>query len=111
MRGHQGTHARSQGLVKVEGRIPNLVFGYGMAVGLGALALAQCFLHHLVFYITMRGGWNLRTATVGLVQKKLLRINAQVRMPRPSGDTFHAKGSARMSFTSITHQAARLINS
>ncbi|KAK3267686.1 hypothetical protein CYMTET_23772 [Cymbomonas tetramitiformis] len=48
--------------------------GAGLASCLAALALLQAVVHHKVFYVTMRAGWNLRIGVVGAVHSKLLRL-------------------------------------
>lgn len=68
-----------QGSVTFSSKQANLAYGYGLAVGLAALDFVQTFLHHKVFYITLREGWRLRTSVVGLMHKKILRLSSQVK--------------------------------
>ena len=53
-----------------------LASGWFPALGIIVSSLLQVIVHHILFYYTMRGGWNLRTATSGLIHKQLLTLSA-----------------------------------
>ena len=49
--------------------------GWALAAGLVLVSLSQAVVHHALYYYTMRGGWNVRTALTGLVHRKLMRVS------------------------------------
>ncbi|CAN0150351.1 unnamed protein product, partial [Phaeothamnion confervicola] len=42
-------------------------YGWAMALTLGGLGMVQTGIHHVLFYYTIRAGWNLKNATMGLI--------------------------------------------
>jgi ATP-binding cassette subfamily C (CFTR/MRP) protein 4 len=53
---------------------PDQVFGISVALIIGVLSFLQAHIHHKLYYFGMRGGWNLRLGTIGLIHKKVLRL-------------------------------------
>ena len=51
---------------------------HGVLLGIGLIvaSFAQAITHHLLYYETMKGGWNCRIALTGLIHKKLLRLHS-----------------------------------
>lgn len=48
---------------------------FGWAALLGGLSLVQCFVHHVLFFLTMRLGWNWKISTTGLIFDRLFKLN------------------------------------
>ena len=66
--------------------VNNLGPGLAAALGLALIALAQIFIHHQLYYFTMRGGWNARIACTALVHRKLLRTHSAALGGEDSND-------------------------
>ena len=62
-----------------------LGYGYGFAAGLALLDCAQLVLHHASFYVTIHEGGRLKTAVVGLVYRKILRLGSQWQSKASTG--------------------------
>ena len=50
-----------------------------------AVAFIQIFVHHALYFYTMRGGWNARMACSGLIHSKLLRLHCAEIQKASSG--------------------------
>ena len=59
----------------------------GVVLGLGLVlaSFLQALVHHLLYYETMKMGWNLRIAFTGLVHKKLLGLRGSFTQHTSSG--------------------------
>ena len=62
-----------------------LGYGYGFAAGLALLDCLQLVLHHASFYVTIHEGGRLKTAVVGLVYRKILRVGSQWQSQASTG--------------------------
>ncbi|KAG5176755.1 hypothetical protein JKP88DRAFT_265312 [Tribonema minus] len=51
-------------------------FGWTMAAAMGVDAIGQTLVHHILFYLSMRLGWNMKMAASGMVHAKVLRLGA-----------------------------------
>lgn len=52
---------------------------YGYAAGLSLCTIAIGVLHHIAFFAGQRVAWLLRSAAIGLIYRKALRLSVQVR--------------------------------
>ncbi len=59
--------------------------GYIWAGVITGLAILQTFVHHILFFITMRIGWNWRSATTALIYEGLFHINSAALQGTTSG--------------------------
>jgi ATP-binding cassette subfamily C (CFTR/MRP) protein 4 len=59
--------------------------GMYLAALLMFASFVQAVVHHFLYFLTMRGGWNTRTATSGLVHAKLLRLSSNALQANSSG--------------------------
>jgi ATP-binding cassette subfamily C (CFTR/MRP) protein 4 len=50
--------------------------GIALGCGLVLASFAQAVVHHLLYYTTMKSGWNCRIAFTGLIHNKLLRLHS-----------------------------------
>lgn len=48
--------------------------GLLLAMGLTLASLSQAVVHHVLYFVNMRMGWNLRTGMMGFLHHKLLRL-------------------------------------
>jgi ATP-binding cassette, subfamily C (CFTR/MRP), member 4 len=60
--------------------------GLGWAVGLMLVALVQIIVHHRLYYLTMMNGAKARIAISGVINRKLLKLNACSLMQTSSGN-------------------------
>jgi ABC-type multidrug transport system fused ATPase/permease subunit len=60
-------------------------YGYGFAVGLAMLDCVQLVLHHTSFYVAIHEGWRLKTAIVGVVYRKMLRLGSRAAAAGQTG--------------------------
>eukprot|EP00056_Hartaetosiga_gracilis_P018850 m.12141 g.12141 ORF g.12141 m.12141 type:complete len:1358 (-) comp7126_c0_seq2:2775-6848(-) len=49
--------------------------GIVIALFIGVVSVYQTLVHHVLYYFTMRLGWNLRIGMIGLIHQKLLTLN------------------------------------
>jgi ATP-binding cassette subfamily C (CFTR/MRP) protein 4 len=59
--------------------------GGGFAAGLIVCSFLQAIVHHQLYYFTMRGGFNTRTALTGLVHAKLTQLSNSALLKASSG--------------------------
>lgn len=59
--------------------------GVGLAFALIATSFYQAVVHHLLYFQTMRLGWNVRTGFTGLVHDKLLKVSGSTLQRIGSG--------------------------
>lgn len=59
----------------------------GILLGLGLVlaSFLQAVVHHILYYTTMKGGWNSRIAFTGLLHNKLLRLHSSYTTHVSSG--------------------------
>ena len=56
--------------------VRNLNVGLLISFGLASIAFVQIYVHHLLYFYTMRGGWNARLSCTALIHRKLLRVHS-----------------------------------
>lgn len=61
-------------IIWLQDRSANVRDGLLLAMGLMLVSLAQAVVHHALYFITMRMGWNLRIGMSGVLHWKLLRL-------------------------------------
>lgn len=57
-------------------KVNSLTTGLGISFGLTLIAFLQIYIHHLLYFYTMRGGWNARLACTSLIHRKLLKVHS-----------------------------------
>ena len=57
-------------------QILHLSQGISIGLGLSCVALLQIYIHHLLYFYTMRGGWNARMSMTALIHRKLLTVHS-----------------------------------
>ena len=57
-------------------QVHDLAQGLWLSLGLSLLAFLQIYIHHLLYFYTMRGGWNARLSCTSLIHRKLLRVHS-----------------------------------
>ena len=75
--------------------------GYELATWMAAASFLQAVIHHQTFYVTMRGGWNLRIAVTGLLHAKLLRLSQAALHARDSASVQNLIGSDVLRFDGV----------
>jgi ATP-binding cassette, subfamily C (CFTR/MRP), member 4 len=58
---------------------------YKWAAILGGLSIVQTITHHIVFFFTMRLGWNWRSSVMGLIYDRLFHINGNMKSNYTTG--------------------------
>jgi hypothetical protein len=65
--------------------VPPAWRAYVYAVLLALFGVLQVFLHHILFFRSMRAGWQLRSATIGLINRKVLRLKGSALADTSTG--------------------------
>ena len=52
----------------------DFVEGICLAIGIAFFGFLQSIIHHQLYYYTMRGGWNVRTACTGMIHEKAMKL-------------------------------------
>jgi hypothetical protein len=60
-------------------------FGVMLALLLGFTSFIQAHVHHKVYFLGMRGGFNLRLGTIGLLHRKVLRLGSSALLQATTG--------------------------
>ena len=58
---------------------------YEWAAILGGVGIIQTIIHHVLFYISMRLGWNWKTACLALIHRQLFRLKGSTLQQSGSG--------------------------
>ncbi len=58
---------------------------YMYAALLSGVGLLQVVIHHVVFFVTMRVGWNWKNATTALIHEKLIQMDVNILQSSGSG--------------------------